>query len=340
MKKLFRRLLDLLRLARRAVGFLFCFLLMAWATLAIHFSNLPGPWARTALAVGFGAFGVWALWFTAKPSAKWAFATGCLVVFIGWLTIHPSHDRVWEPEVAVLPRAVVAGDQVRLLNCRNFAYRTVDDFDLRYEAREVLLSHLTGVDLFVSYWMPGPAAHTFVSFTFDNAPPVCISIEARPELGHEFTALATLFKQYHLIYVVGDECDLVGVRTKHRPEEVYRYSLRTSPEGARRLFLVYLDRINQLAEQPEFYHLLANSCTVNIVRYARAAGRPGSWDIRHVLNGYIDRFLYREGLIETNVPFAEVRRAARINDLANAALAAPDFSQRIRGAGAPAPARP
>ena len=56
-------------------------------------------------------------------------------------------------------------------------------------------------------------------------------------------------------------------------------SLNTSPEDARRLLVVYLARINELADRPEFYNLLTNSCTINIIRYANAAGRPGA--IRH-----------------------------------------------------------
>ena len=97
--------------------------------------------------------------------------------------IPPSHDRPWRAEVAVLPRAVVEGDRVRLTGVRDFDYRSVDDFTVRYIEREVSLAHLTSVDLFISYWWPGPIAHTFVSFNFDNAPPVCISIEARLEEG-------------------------------------------------------------------------------------------------------------------------------------------------------------
>jgi hypothetical protein len=63
------------------------------------------------------------------------------------------------------------------------------------------------------------------------------------------------------------------VRTNHR-DEVFRYRILTSPE-TRRLFLVYLDRVNRVARRAEFYHLLSNSCTVNIVRYANASGREG-----------------------------------------------------------------
>jgi len=45
--------------------------------------------------------------------------------------------------------------------------------------------------------------------------------------------------------------------------------------------MVYLKRINELADRPEFYHLLSNSCTVNIIRYANAAVRASRFDIRH-----------------------------------------------------------
>jgi hypothetical protein len=61
----------------------------------------------------------------------------------------------------------------------------------------------------------------------------------------------------------------------YRHEAVYLYRLNTSPDDARRRLLIYLARINELADRPEFYHLLTNSCTINIVRYANAAGRVG-----------------------------------------------------------------
>ena len=102
---------------------------------------------------------------------------------------------------------------------RNFSYRSRNDFTVRYEEREVQLSHLTGLDFYVSYWSEGPVAHTFVSFIFDNAPPLCISIETRPEVGEGFNPIASLFKQFELIYVVGRRHDLVGVQTNHRQRE-------------------------------------------------------------------------------------------------------------------------
>ena len=305
-------------------------MLIAWATLAIYYSNLQWLELRLALAGAFAALAIWGFWLSRRRHMPVAVIVLFLGVVVWWISIAPSHDREWRPEVAVMPRAIIEGDRVRLTGVRNFDYRTRNDFTVRYEEREVWLSHLTGLDFYVSYFSEGPVGHTFVSFIFDNAPPLSISIETRPEVGEGFAPVASLFKQFELIYVVGDERDIVGVRTNHRHEAVYLYRLNTSADDARRLLLIYLARINELADRPEFYHLLSNSCTINIMRYANAAGRVGRLDIRHILNGLIDSYLYSSGRMDTTLPFDELRRRSLINEAAQAADGAPDFSQRIR----------
>ena len=304
--------------------------LITWTTLAIYYSNLPSAGLRLGLAGSFAAFAVWARWLSRQRRMPVIVIALFLGVAAWWITIRPSHDRPWRPEVAVMPRAFIDGDRVRLTGVRNFDYRTRDDFTVRHEEREVRLSHLTALDFYVSYFMAGPVGHTFLSFIFDNAPPLSISIETRPEVGEGFAPIASLFKQFELIYVVGDERDLVGVRASYRHEAVYLYRLNTSPDDARRLLLVYLARINELADRPEFYHLLTNSCTINIVRYANAAGRAGRFNVRHLLNGLFDGYLYYSGRIDTTLSFEELRRRSLINEAAQAADSAPDFSQRIR----------
>jgi len=51
-----------------------------------------------------------------------------------------------------MPRATIDGDRVRITGVRNFDYRSRNDFTVRYQEREIRLSHLTALDFFVSYW--------------------------------------------------------------------------------------------------------------------------------------------------------------------------------------------
>jgi hypothetical protein len=323
---------TLLRWLIAGLKLLFQIVVIMWTTLAIYYSNLPWPQLRLGLAAAFAAFAIWGFWLSRQrrmPAVAFALVLG---VVAWWLAIAPSPDRNWRREVAVLPRATVEGDHVRLTGVRNFDYRSRDDFTEHYEQREIDLSHLTGLDFYVSYWSEGLVAHTFVSFDFDNAAPLSISIETRPEKGRGFEPIASMFKQFELIYVVGEERDIVGVRAIHRGETVYLYHLNSSPDDVRRLLMIYLARINELAERPEFYNLFTNSCTINIVRYANAAGRKGRFDIRHLFNGLIDGYLYASGRVDTTLPLDELRRRSLINGAAEAAGGAPepDFSRLIR----------
>ena len=70
------------------------------------------------------------------------------------------------------------------------------------------------------------------------------------------------------------------------------------------------------------------------------AGRQGRFDMRHLINGWADRYLYDNGWVDTTLPFAELRQRSRITDLARAAAHAPDFSQRIRAALPPSETAP
>src|ERR1700735_4924241 len=87
---------------------------IAWATLAIYYSNLPWAGMRLALARAFAAFTIWAIWFSRRRRMHVVAVVLFLGVVAGWTAIRPSHDRDWRPEVAVMPRAVVDGDRVHL----------------------------------------------------------------------------------------------------------------------------------------------------------------------------------------------------------------------------------
>jgi hypothetical protein len=95
-------------------------LVITWTTLAIYFSNLPWPALRLGLAAAFAAFAIWAFWLSRRRSMPAVASALVLGVVAWWLTIAPSGDRNWRPEVAVMPRAFIDGDHVRITGVRNF----------------------------------------------------------------------------------------------------------------------------------------------------------------------------------------------------------------------------
>src|SRR5262249_41869599 len=118
--------------------------------------------------------------------------------------------------------------------------------------------------------------------------------------------------------------------------EVFLYPVTGPREAARRVFLDYLRKINELRQHPEFYNTLTTNCTSNIWLHARVnpGHLPFSWKV--LLSGHVPEYLYGRGRLDTRVPFEELRQRAHINARARAAgAAALDFSQRIR-----APIRP
>src|SRR5262249_50571620 len=170
----------------------------------------------------------------------------------------------------------------------------------------------------------GPAiAHVFVSFGFAGDDYLAVSIEVRKSKGKEYSTLKGFFRQYELIYVVADERDVIRLRTNYRqspPEEVYIYRVTGSAEAGRRLLMEYIDRLNALRTQPEFYNTLTTNCTTAIWMNDRVnPGRvPMSWKI--VASGYVPEYLYEERRLEDfGLTFPELQRRAHVNARAQAA---------------------
>ena len=326
-------------LARLGIG-LVVLGMTAWATLAIYYSNLPSEPLRIALAAAFATSTLLAFLFLPdRRRTLLGFALAFAALLLWWISIAPSNQRDWQTEVAVLPYATRDGNLVTLHNVRNFAYRTEQDFVPQYDDRTFDLHALDEVDLIAVYWAGDAIAHIMVSFGFAGDH-LAISIETRKEKGEAYSSIAGFFKQYELIYVVGDERDLIRVRTNYRrPEElVYLYRTRARPENARRLFLEYIGKINQLKEQPEFYNTLTTNCTTDVWFLVRALSDQFPLDWRVLLSGYFPEYLYDLGSLDTRLPFPELKARSLINDKAHAADQAPDFSQRIRE-GLPRPPR-
>jgi Domain of unknown function (DUF4105) len=324
-----------------AVGLLFIGLLMlgvsGWGVLALHYWDHANATLRDALAAAWALASL--VFIVGFSVGRWrwrslaAFTALFALLVTAWSTIAPSNDREWEPENAVLAYADIDGERVTLHNIRNFNYRTATDFTPAYYERSFDLRQLDSVDMFTVYWMGPAIAHVFLSFGFTDGAHVAFSIETRLERGQAYSSIAGFFRQYTLYYAVGDERDIVRLRTNYRhdpSEHVYLFRPRGSEAGAKRLFLAYLREINALKQHAEWYNTLTSNCTNSIWLLARLnpGHVPYSWKV--LVSGYLPEYLYEQGRLDTSVPFAELERRAYINPLAQAADQAADFSQQIR----------
>jgi hypothetical protein len=247
-----------------------------------------------------------------------------------WLTLKPSNNGNWQPDVAQLAWADINGDEFTFHNVRNCDYRTATDYTPHWETRTVRLSQITGIDLAIDYWGSPWIAHPIVSFQFTDTAPLCFSIETRKTVGQTYSTISGLYRQYALIYLVSDERDVIRLRTNYRNEDIYLYHLTAPPDRVRERFLEYVRSLNALRAQPRWYNAITTNCTTSI-RSQHPSKERIPWDWRILLNGKGDELLYQDrALVTGGLPFAELKARSLIDTRARAANDSPDFSKLIR----------
>lgn len=117
---------TLLRLITRVLLGIVLLGMILWGALAIYYSDLSSASLRMVLSYAFVSSSAILLLFL-RPHRRAVLLF--LAVFAGlvvwWLSIPPSNDRDWQPDVTVLPYATFAGDLVTIHNIRNNDYRGV-----------------------------------------------------------------------------------------------------------------------------------------------------------------------------------------------------------------------
>jgi hypothetical protein len=300
----------------------------AWAFGALHYDF---PIAKPVIAWVFAAAIIAAVVFLRRPVRKLtAVLLAFALVLIWWLTLKPSNNGNWQPDVAQLAWADINGDEFTFHNVRNCDYRTATDYTPHWDTRTVRLSQITGIDLAIDYWGSPWIAHPIVSFQFADAPPLCFSIETRKTVGQTYSTIGGLYRQYTLIYLVSDERDVIRLRTNYRNEDIYLYHLTAPPDRVRERFLEYVHSLNALRTQPRWYNAITTNCTTSI-RSQHPSKERIPWDWRILLNGKGDELLYQDGALVTGgLPFAELKARSLIDTRARAANDSPDFSKLIR----------
>jgi hypothetical protein len=308
--------------------------LFAWGGIALSYQlswGTLGKWTGIALWALVGAAALTCLWSGHEGGAAAIALPSLTLFYVWWERIRPSDTRDWADDVALHLTSEIKGDLVTLHNVRNFAWRTEDDYTVRWETRVYDLRGIQWLDVAASYWMGPAIAHTLVSFGFDDGQVVTFSIEIRKKRGEAFSAVGGFFKQFEATLVAADERDILRVRTNIRGEDVYLYRISAmQPEAMRSLFRAYLAEGEALCRAPRWYSTLTANCTTIVYQMARRIVDGLPLDYRLLLSGYLPNYLHDVGALARGYSFATLRQAGRITERAKAADADPAFSQRIR----------
>jgi hypothetical protein len=301
--------------------------LLLWAFGAVWFDF---PWQGALMASGFllvvvgAAYGCRHRW----PGAVTALAA-VLVVMLWWLQLKPSHDREWKPEVSVLPKAQIEGDDVVIEGVRDFDWTDPQQPLTRWITRRFRLSDITGMDIAINFWGSPWMAHPILIFSIEGQAPLAFSIETRPERGESFSALGGMYRMFELIILAGEERDLLGSRLA-RGEEIFLYRSTLSPSMARERLEDYLRAINEMKARPRWYHAITTNCTTAIRGVVHREPMP--WDWRLLVNGFGDQMLFERGrLVHDGLDFPSLKAKARVElPRAEKMPEADDFSNAIR----------
>jgi hypothetical protein len=304
----------------------------AWGTLALSYRLLPDGVLR-----GF----IFAFWLAAFLVALWgllrrcwlallAYSLALAALFVWWSGIEPRNDRDWAPDVARTLTGTIDGHSVHLTNARNFDWRSDSDFTERWEERTYDLDQLDSLDLINSYWAGPVVAHTLLSFGFSDGRHLVFSIEIRRKRGDVYSVLSGFFKENELTIIGADERDIIRIRSNIRGEDVQLFSLRAPAQRARDLFQELVAEANDLAARPRFYNTITQNCAPVLCRLARNLNASLPLDWRIILSGYLPDYAYKNGLLDRDLPLAEIRERGRINERARAADQSGDFSRLIR----------
>jgi hypothetical protein len=242
----------------------------------------------------------------------WAFFHLVLVILF-----QPSHEREWELGQEMLPHILFEDDDLVTINSfRNFDWQDDGSAFTQYETRSFSLNDMDSVDVLISHFDDFEGlAHIFLSFGLTTGEQMVVSFETRREVGEEFSPVLGMLRQFEIIYVVGSEEDIVGLRTDVRGERVYLYPTKASPEQAKELFRILAKDINSVYEQPRIYNTLTNNCTNEITRRVEDVTEvrfPLSW--KTALPGYFDEILYELNVIDSDASFEVIKARHEINN--------------------------
>jgi hypothetical protein len=181
---------------------------------------------------------------------------------------------------------------------------------------ELNLDSLKTVDYFLVYFAGWRGiAHTFLSFGFADGEQIALSVEARRGVDVPYELLPGIYRQFELMYVMGDELDLVGRRLHFDNDPIYMLPIDTPLEGIRGFFVNMVETANSLRAQPQAYNTVTSTCTTQLAVHANAFRQEpiNLWDWRLIFPGYSGELAQEADLLGIAAPLEEVMEQFLVN---------------------------
>lgn len=317
--------------------FLLCaaiFPCFAWSCLALlFFPDIPG-WLAGVISLSWAAVAVAGI-YRSRCAPRWlgVASGGTALIAIAHFTqsASDSRDWVWDQERTVLIR--LSEEEAIIDNLRNTIYGEDGRIHSRNHYTDVFrFEDVESVDYVHEILSAnGLVAHGFLTFAFSDGRRLAVSVEARRRAHHTYHPLRGLFRNYELIYIMGQETDLIGMRGNVRNNPVYVYPIRATRDEARGVFRSVLSRAESLGRHPEFYNTITNNCVTNILLHASDfAPESLRYDIRILLPGLADGLIVERGLVAFEGSRHEARQQFRINDRSRPFADPREWSEQIR----------
>jgi hypothetical protein len=289
-----------------------------WLMAALWYQQ---PLGKTASMVVIGLWlvltisvlGIYTLYASWRMTSMVAYSLCFLLGLLWYFNIEPSNDRQWDPEVARIVDYEQLGNRITIHNIRNFDWHSPNSYTPHWETRQYDLSQLNQLDVVTSYWMGPQIAHTLMSFGFADGQYLTFSIEIRKEKGEQFSSIGGFFRKYELSLVAADEKDIIYTRSNMRGEQVYIYPVNMPQKDIQQLFISYLQKAEQLKQQPRWYNTLTSNCTTLVFDMIKAIIPQLPVDYRLLVSGYLPNYIYDLKGLNTRYSFTELQQKAYVN---------------------------
>lgn len=293
-------------------------LLACYLGLAIWYWLGWPDWLRSTGAVLFPPAMI-ALWFLPgnRRTIRRAAAVAAIAALMTAYVAKRPVEQHWIDIMARDVTAIVDGDVATLTNFRDAIHRTGEPSVARWTTQVLDLSTLESAELIMQPFGEWKAMeHVMLSFRFADGRHVVVSMESRRASSAKFDPLSGFFRHDQIYPVISTERDQIWLRlSKVPPDEIQIYPIRKSSEEVRAYFRRVLTFANEVAARPRFYSTLRESCMTTLINIAPELFNDVKWyDIRRWLPGYSLSLFQQLGLIDSDLPPAEMVRAHRVRD--------------------------